>query len=598
MDITDQTHAALAAALAATAATSLCYLHYVYRHGAWLAADERVVVFSRFPQPGNTKTRLIPAVGADGASFLQRRMTEELLGQLRAWGRSAGRDPRAGAATLVEMRHYGGSRADMDGWLGRRFSGGDALFMRPQMAGGGLGNKIAEAFSRAFDEGAQRVCVVGCDIPQLGAAEIEADFAALSGGGADMVLGPALDGGYYLVALSRDHLVQDNTEQPRRPLTRALLEELFDGEAIDWGTETVRGQQLTVAARLGIGCTVLEKKLSDVDEVEELPAAEAALGLGLRELKRPRVAVVIPTLNEAGGIAACVRQLVEGAARCPAAAAAAGEGGVSSSPRGSVPPKPRTLGRSTAVAQAPPLLYLSQIVISDGGSLDDTMAIVRSLTAEAWWPTVAVGTDPLTDDGMLEPLPLVVIETAADAEKGRGAQLSRGTDAAAGEVLLFLHADTRLPPSWDATAIATLLPPGVAAGAFRFGIDPESVVDAGASWLARAQLSVLTWGTNLRAVYRELPYGDQALFMLSSTLQRVGGWRSDHPLLEDLELVRRLTATEGRVVLADDSASTSARRFLRHGVMYIMACNQYVLARYALGESPTVLAAWYYGKDA
>ena len=207
-----------------------------------------------------------------------------------------------------------------------------------------------------------------------------------------------------------------------------------------------------------------------------------------------------------------------------------------------------------------------------------------------------MGADPLTEEGMLEPLPLVVIESAAGAEKGRGAQLSRGTNAAIGEVLLFLHADTRLPSSWDATAIATLLPPGVAAGAFRFGVDNQSVVDAHASWLARAQLSVLTWGTNMRARSRELPYGDQALFMLSSTLQRVGGWRCDHPLLEDLELVRRLTATEGRVVLTDDAASTSARRFLRHGVMWTMACNQYVLARYALGESPEALAAWYYGK--
>ena len=74
--------------------------------------------------------------------------------------------------------------------------------MRAQLATGGLGNKIAEAFDSAFREGAQRVCVVGCDIPALSHEEIEAAFAALSGG-ADMVLGPALDGGYYLVALSR-----------------------------------------------------------------------------------------------------------------------------------------------------------------------------------------------------------------------------------------------------------------------------------------------------------------------------------------------------------------------------------------------------------
>ena len=83
-----------------------------------------------------------------------------------------------------------------------------------------------------------------------------------------------------------------------------------------------------------------------------------------------------------------------------------------------------------------------------------------------------------------------------------------------------------------------LLPPGVAAGAFRFALD----VSEADSWWARCQLAALEWGTNARATARELPYGDQGLFVLRSTLDRVGGWRADFPLLEvRLQTVRRFS---------------------------------------------------------
>ena len=527
------TPAALAAAAAALAAALCAGCALAERR--WLGASERVVVFSRYPVAGTTKTRLVPAVGEDGAAFLQRRMTEELLSQLQTWSRATG-------AALVEMRHYGGSRADMQGWLGRRFRGADALFMRAQLATGGLGNKIAEAFDSAFREGAQRVCVVGCDIPALSHEEIEAAFAALSGG-ADMVLGPALDGGYYLVALSR--------ATAGGAMDRDRLEALFDGEKIAWGTETVRVQQLEVAAALGLRSTVLERKLSDVDELEDLPAAEEALGLGQRQLTRPAVSVVIPTLNEGSSIEACVRTLVDRAARCDK-----GQG-------------------------EPALLHLSQIVISDGGSKDDTVRIARGLVQAEWWPKRADG----------ETVKLLVVE----GEAGRGAQLSRGTAAATSEVLLFLHADTVPPKLFDATAVQTLLPPGVAAGAFRFALDVCEAEPP--SWWARCQLAALEWGTNVRATARELPYGDQGLFVLRSTLDRVGGWRADFPLLEDLELVQRLSSTEGRVVIAPgEPALTSARRWLKHGICYVTAFNQLVLLRYACGSTPEELARWYYGR--
>lgn len=219
---------------AAAAAVTAAALLYACRPGTSAATlratapqKERIVVFSRFPAAGTTKTRLIPAVGEHGAAYLQRRMSERLLEQLRAWAAGA---TAAGKGCLIELRHYGGSRADMEGWLYPRFAA-DQLLMRPQPKEGGLGHKIAQSFREAFAEGATRVTVVGCDIPMLSGREVAAAFALVGGEGdvepasaehADMALGPAADGGYYLVTLSRAPFEGDPT----------LLDKLFDGERI------------------------------------------------------------------------------------------------------------------------------------------------------------------------------------------------------------------------------------------------------------------------------------------------------------------------------------------------------------------------------
>ena len=174
----------------------------------------------------------------------------------------------------------------MERWLDPQFGHG-RLLMRPQPSQGSLGLKIAESFRAAFAEGAQRVCIVGCDIPALTCAEVDAAFAALEGAPTNgkIVLGPAEDGGYYLVALSRGVWEAHQRNQQQRAsapdaLGLTTLEALFDGSKIAWGTETVRSQQLQVAAELSIDAAVLPTVLSDVDEIEDISAAEKALGLG------------------------------------------------------------------------------------------------------------------------------------------------------------------------------------------------------------------------------------------------------------------------------------------------------------------------------
>lgn len=93
-----------------------------------------------------------------------------------------------------------------------------------------------------------------------------------------MALGPAADGGYYLVALDRDAFSQVEIDN--------LLSELFSGKSIDWGGPTVCAQQSTVAKRMGLKCKFLGTVLSDVDTAEDLPTAQEALGLSIDQLRK------------------------------------------------------------------------------------------------------------------------------------------------------------------------------------------------------------------------------------------------------------------------------------------------------------------------
>lgn len=162
--------------------------------------------------------------------------------------------------------------------------------------------------------------------------------------------------------------------------------------------------------------------------------------------------------------------------------------------------------------------------------------------------------------------------------RGRGRQLARGARAASGEWLVFLHADTRLEPGWDAALDA--LPPGVVGGAFRFA------VDAGA-----APFRVLEAAVRLRTRLLALPYGDQALFARSDAYARVGGFRP-LPLMEDVDFVGRLRGA-GPLSFPAVRAVTSARRWQRRGLLATSLRNGGLLALYALGWPTERLARIY-----
>jgi hypothetical protein len=160
--------------------------------------------------------------------------------------------------------------------------------------------------------------------------------------------------------------------------------------------------------------------------------------------------------------------------------------------------------------------------------------------------------------------------------RGRGRQMNAGARIATGEFLLFLHADTRLPPGYAETVRATLSLPGIAAGAFEFRLDATS-----------PSLRFIERVANWRSRRLQLPYGDQALFLRSSRFHAAGGF-PDTAIMEDYEFIMALKKF-GRIYTAPYPATTSARRWEKLGTWRATLLNEAVVVAYYLGVSPSGL---------
>lgn len=202
-----------------------------------MISNENLIIFTRYPEPGLTKTRMIPALGAVGAATLQRQMTEHTLLQVQ--------ELQGCRPILAEVRFAGGNLPLMQSWLGSN------IIYQPQ-GEGDLGSRMAQSLNSAFQAGMERVVIIGTDCPGLNADLIGCAFDQLNFEH-DLVLGPAIDGGYYLIGL------------------RCLVSELFSG--INWGTSVVLQQTVDIANRLKLSVAYLPY-LADVDRPEDLPVWE------------------------------------------------------------------------------------------------------------------------------------------------------------------------------------------------------------------------------------------------------------------------------------------------------------------------------------
>lgn len=425
----------------------------------------RLVVLARLPVPGAAKTRLIPALGPEGAAEVCRELVEHTLRRLR---------PVAACGEVALEVRVDGAVSAARKWLGR------GARYRSQGAGD-LGARLRRACESAFAEGSGKVVVVGSDCPGISHAHPREALTRLDA--SQLVLGPAQDGGYYLIGLRRE--------------AAAALPRLLD---VAWSTERVLAQTLAAARAAGLTVSLLET-LADVDRADDLAAWRR---VRTREAAAPSaISVIVPALDEAAYV-----------------------------------------GEAVASAREED----AEVIVVDAGSMDATRRLAAAAGA-----TVVTG------------------------PRGRARQMNFGADIASGDILVFLHADTRLPAGFGADVRAALADPAVAAGAFTFGTDFRS---AGMTFVERT----VGW----RASGLGLPYGDQAQFLRAETFRAVGGF-PDLPVMEDYELMLRLRRL-GPIAIVPRVAVTSGRAWAGNGVARTTALNKATIWGYRLGVPPERLA--------
>ena len=232
---------------------------------------------------------------------------------------------------------------------------------------------------------------------------------------------------------------------------------------------------------------------------------------------------MIPALNEADGIAACLASVAAQAVDGP-----------------------------------------WEVVVADGGSADGTPEVVRRAMPQA--RLVAPG-------------------------RGRARQMNAGAAAASGGVLLFLHADTRLPEGALAAVLAALAD-GAVAGCFRTRF-ARAAGPGGFGPVGRALMRL--WEGRLWMRWHRFAFGDRALFARRAAFEAAGGF-PDQSLFEDLDLVRALRP-QGPFAFLDADVETSARRFARHGALRQQLRNLALWLGWNAGVSPARLKRFYSDRD-
>ena len=225
-------------------------------------------------------------------------------------------------------------------------------------------------------------------------------------------------------------------------------------------------------------------------------------------MKRPGISIVVPVLNEAGGIVQALERLQEFRARG------------------------------------------AEIIVVDGGSDDGTVRLAQ----------------PLAD----------CVTTAA---RGRGAQMNAGAGKASGDILLFLHADTQLPPSAP-DLIAAAIAGGARWGRFDVRIDGSS-----------GGLALVAFMMNWRSRLTGIATGDQAIFVTREAFQACGGFPAI-PLMEDIvfsDSLRRVA----RPACLREKVTTSGRRWEKHGLLRTILTMWWLRLRFHFGASPDDLAREY-----
>lgn len=430
----------------------------------------RLIIMTRYPEAGKTKTRLIPALGAESAAYLHSQLIKHTWNKVCEQTNSPNYD--------IDIRYFGGTTDKMQQLLD-----GNAN-CKPQQ-GDSLGEKMHTSVVSAFEAGVSKTILIGTDCPEINSEIINNAFKKLNT--SDVVIGPATDGGYYLLGQSKP------------------VEKVFEG--IEWGTDVVLHQTLVRCNDASLSVEQLAPR-SDVDYPEDLiNCRKHGLAFEPNETRnRPEcISIIIPTLNEE-------KVLFD------------------------------TLASISTCDNV-------EIIIADGGSQDRTIEIAKEFDVRI-----------------------------VQSQSGRGRQMNAGAAVANGETLLFMHADSSLPDSFQRD-IQNILKDNIA-GAFRLKIDGLIFGK-----------SIVEWGANVRSKYRQKPYGDQGFFIKANDFYQLDSFKN-WPIMEDYEFIRRVKKA-GRIGIASTAMRTSGRRWQKRGLIRNTLRNQLCVIAYRLGFSPDQIAKFY-----
>jgi rSAM/selenodomain-associated transferase 2 len=219
-------------------------------------------------------------------------------------------------------------------------------------------------------------------------------------------------------------------------------------------------------------------------------------------------------------------------------------------------------------------------VLNEAEGINEAIACLRGQTERFEEEVEIIVVDGSTEGSTIK---AVVDEKVLKlkAPQGRARQMNAGAARARGDIFLFLHADTKLPPDALALVRAALMGKRAKAGAFDLGFDSERKI------FAVTELYVA-----LRTRVTRVPFGDQAIFIRGSYFEHIGGYL-DIPLMEDVDLMKRIRKRGDAVAIIPHKVRTSPRRYERDGILYCTFRNMAMQILYAWGVSPERLVKWY-----
>jgi rSAM/selenodomain-associated transferase 2 len=193
-----------------------------------------------------------------------------------------------------------------------------------------------------------------------------------------------------------------------------------------------------------------------------------------------------------------------------------------------------------------------EIIVVDGAPEKDTLRVI-------------------SDDGVVK----------IYSEKGRARQMNAGASVAKGEILIFLHADTELPQNALKRIEVFVNTKEYVGGAFDLGIQSDRLI-----------FKIISFLASLRSRLNRIPFGDQAIFVRRNYFNEIGGYQ-EIPLMEDVELMKRIRKSGKKIMIFHDRVMTSPRRWEREGILYCTLRNYMNQLLYSLGVSPHKLVNWY-----